>query len=290
MWFPLTLLCALSLAFADACTKRYLSHRSGVELLLVRFSIPALLLLPVLILYGIPPIPHTFWGWMAILTPLELIAMWLYMVAIRDAPLYLTLPYLAFTPAFSIIVGLFILDEQITWMGFMGIALVIVGSYWLNFDRAHITQKYGWLLPLLALWREQGSRLMLIAAIIYSMTAVLSKAAMTGIEPQIFGTLYYIVIGTVTLIIVAMTQPNALQRMHHQMRAQLLIGVLMATMVVTHFIAIQWVEVPYMIAVKRLSLLFGIVIGAFWFKERGTLQHLVAGGLMVLGVFILAES
>ena len=61
----------------------------------------------------------------------------------------------------------------------------------------------------------------------------------------------------------------------------------MAVMVVTHFLAIARVEVAYMIAVKRTSLLFGILYGALLFRERRLGQNMFAGALMVAGVALI---
>ena len=69
--------------------------------------------------------------------------------------------------------------------------------------------------------------------------------------------------------------------------AHLGIGLCMAVMVVTHFYAIEHIEVAYMIAVKRTSLLFGMLYGAWLFKETGLLKNMLAGVLMVLGVFFI---
>ena len=43
-----------------------------------------------------------------------------------------------------------------------------------------------------------------------------------------------------------------------------------------------------MIAVKRTSLLFGILLGALFFHERDLTAHILAGGLMLGGVFLIA--
>jgi len=58
-------------------------------------------------------------------------------------------------------------------------------------------------------------------------------------------------------------------------------------MVISHFMAIALVEVAYMITVKRTSLLFGMVLGALMFSEKGLVQHFVAGMLMVIGVGVI---
>jgi drug/metabolite transporter (DMT)-like permease len=70
--------------------------------------------------------------------------------------------------------------------------------------------------------------------------------------------------------------------------AHLLIGLCMAGMVVSHFYAIENVQVAYMIAVKRMSLLFGIIYGALIFGEKDFPKKLLAGCVMVLGVFLIA--
>lgn len=125
-WFPVTLLCAFSLASADAMTKRWLGDYGGRELVLVRLALPALVLLPLALANPLPPVPWPFWGWMAALVPLELAAMLLYVLAIRDTPLHLTLPYLAFTPVFNILTGWLLLDERVSLAGMGGIALIIL--------------------------------------------------------------------------------------------------------------------------------------------------------------------
>ena len=61
-WFSLSLICALSLALADALTKKHLPGYGAGQLLLVRFSIPGILLLPWLIMFPIPEVPLVFWG------------------------------------------------------------------------------------------------------------------------------------------------------------------------------------------------------------------------------------
>ena len=71
--------------------------------------------------------------------------------------------------------------------------------------------------------------------------------------------------------------------------AHLGIGAFMAGMVVTHFYAIVHIEVAYMVAVKRTSLLFGIVYGAWLFGENGLKKNLAAGMLMVLGVLLIVS-
>lgn len=283
-WFILTIISAICLAAADALTKKFLPDYKGEELLVIRFCVPALLLLPMTWAYPIGSVPVTFHGLMFVLVPLELSATWLYMVAIRDSPLYLTLPYLAFTPVFNVLTGYIVLGELVSIAGFAGIILVVLGTYILNLDPSN---KSNWFMPFVAIVKERGSRLMLIAAGIYSITSVLSKKAMGYTTPEAFGPFYFVAIGLVLFLLLGITRPVSLKVLGKRPRVNLIIGVLISVMVITHFLAIADIEVAYMIAVKRSSLLFGILFGALLFKEQHAFRHFVAGVLMVIGVTII---
>jgi uncharacterized membrane protein len=63
--------------------------------------------------------------------------------------------------------------------------------------------------------------------------------------------------------------------------------VLSAIMITFHLMAIRLIYVSYMIAIKRSSLLFGIVFGVVFFKEKGLKKKLIGGVLMVLGILII---
>jgi drug/metabolite transporter (DMT)-like permease len=288
-WLTLTLICAFALASADALTKRSLSGRDVRELTLVRFTVPGVLLLPWLLAQPLPALPLAFWLWMVVLLPAEVVAMLLYQRAIRDHPLALTLPYLAFTPVLVALIGWLVLGETVSPTGLAGILLIVFGGWLLNIHRN--TANGFWrqaVAPLAAIWENHGSRQMLGVATIYAFTAVGGKRAMAHATPETFGALYFALLGLLTLILFGATRPARLRVARELPLAVLGVGVLMAVMVVTHFMAISKVEAAYMIAVKRTSLLFGILYGALLFREAHLGRNLVAGALMIAGVGLIA--
>ena len=287
-WVGLGLISAFSLASADAYTKRFLGDRSPRELVLVRFTVTALLLLPLLVARPPGPLPTAFWGWVAAAIPLEVAAMALYMRAIQVSPLALTVPYLAFTPVFASLIGWLLLGERVSIRGAAGIGLVVAGAYLLNAFRGRGPR--GWravLEPLKAVGREPGSRWMLLAAFIYSVTSVLGKGALAYSDPLSFGPLYFAVLGAACLGYFLLVDRPAVIRLIRRPGHPLAVGALMAAMVLSHFAAIAQVQVAYMIAVKRTSLLFGIGYGALLFRERELPRHLAAGAVMLAGVVLI---
>lgn len=287
-WLPLSLLCALFLASADAATKAWLQGFSARELVLVRFGVTGLLMTP--LLADLPPLatlPPAFWAWLAALVPLELGAMLLYMRAIRDHPLSLTLPYLAFTPVLVIAVAWVLLGERVSPQGAAGIGLVVAGAWLLNGAQVRARSWRSWVDPFRAPFREPGSRMMIGVAAIYAVTATLGKGAMAHLAPQHFGAFYYAVLGLAVLVLFALPRPRVLLKLAGRPLPVLAVGALMGLMAYTHFLALQQVEVAYMIAVKRTSLLFGILYGALLFREPDLARRLPAGVLMVAGVALI---
>ena len=286
-WFFISLLCAFSLGSADAFTKRYLRGYTGAELVIVRFTFAGVLLFPLLFWHPPPPPPASFWGWVAVLVPLEILAMWLYMVAIRDSPLSLTLPYLAFTPVFTTLSGFLVLGERISGKAFLGIAIVAVGAYVLNVEREPWKQARAWIAPLKAIVTEPGSRYMVGAAAIYSITSVVGKQAMQLTSPVFFGPAYFMVLSLVAISLFSIRNPHILRVLLKRPSMHFLIGGMMAIMVITHFIAIDQTQAACMLAVKRASMLVGVMYGVFFFGEKHVLQHVVGTLLMLAGITII---
>lgn len=287
-WLPLALLSAFSLASVDAATKSWLQGLCARELTLVRLAMAGILMSP--LLADLPPLatmPVRFWLTLAALVPLELAAMVLYMRAIRDHPLSLTLPHLAFTPVFAMVVAWVLLGERVSPQGAAGILLVVAGAWLLNGDLARGRDWRSWAEPWRAMLREPGSRLMLTVAALYAVTSTLGKGAMAYMAPEDFGAFYFAVLGIAVLLLFALPRPRSLLKIARRPLPVLAVGALMAIMAYSHFLALQQVEVAYMIAVKRTSLLFGILYGALLFREPGLLRRLPAGALMVAGVGLI---
>ncbi len=286
-WLTLSLVCALCLASSDAAAKHWLRAADAREIVVVRLGLSGLLLAPWVLTFELPPLPPPFWAWMALLLPLEIAAMALYAKAIRDYPLALTVPYLAFTPVLVILSGWLVLGETISERGLLGILFVVGGSWLLNFEHSDRLDRRTLLAPLRAILANPGSRMMLTSATIYAVTSVGGKAAMQWMPAAQFGAFYFTLVGGLTLLLVAVTRPRSLQVQRHGALPLLIIAGFMAAMVVTHFLALSKVEAAYMIAAKRTSLLFGMLYGAMLFGERHLGRHLLAGALMIAGVALI---
>lgn len=282
LWFPLTLLSAFFLATSDATTKRALNGRNEYLVTWLRiFPTLPVFLIPLLFI-PVPRLGDDFYFCIFTALPLEAVAIILYTKALKLSPLSLTLPLLSLTPLLLLVVPFLLLGERISPPGTVGILLIALGGYLLNTGKGET----GLLAPLKALTREKGALCMLGVAVIYSVTSTLGKRAIAASSPLYFAAVY------LPLLVLAIT-PVALYKSRGELRAAARNGTVKAALLpalcyalqaLTHVYAISLTNVAYMIAVKRLSLLFGVLYGHYLFQERGGLLSTI---IMLTGVFLI---
>ncbi|MCK4339449.1 MAG: EamA family transporter, partial [Candidatus Cloacimonetes bacterium] len=241
------------------------------------FSIPFLGIYFLFI--NIPKIDPRFWITILILLPLELTAAILYLKAITISPLSLVTPFVAFTPAFLLLTSYLILGETVSMLGAVGILLITIGAYTINFSSKNF------LLPFKKIFKEKGIWLMLIVAFIYSITSNLGKVAMRYSSPSFMAVFYTTLLGIVFAILTLVKKQKLKpQKFEFSLGA---IGFFNAIMMISHMIAIKYVQVAYMIAVKRTSMLFGVFFGYLFFQEKEIGKRFFSACLMLVGVILI---
>lgn len=270
------------MASADALTKYALPAHSLSELVVMRFGLIALACTPLLWLQQPDVVAVQFWWWLALIVPAEFAATVLYIKAIRLSPLSLTLPYLAFTPILVVIPAYFALDEVMTVTGLLGVVMVVGGAFYLHGNNG-ITLRGLVMAP----FREPGSGLMLIVAGLYAVTTVGAKGALQHVPAGFFVPVYFWILTLLSLPLLVQKR-HSFRSLVRLSRWHGLLALALGVATITHFVGIQLVEVAYFIAVKRTSLLFGIVYGVVLFQEGQPARRVVAGLVIVAGVIIVS--
>jgi drug/metabolite transporter (DMT)-like permease len=283
-WFFLSLLAALGLATSDAVTKKYFSDQSPYMMGIIRlgYALPWLLTALFFIPWIIPD--TTFWLCVLIGLPMEALAFYCYMKALKVSPLSLTVPFLAFTPGFIIVTGWIILGEKISPAGLCGIILIIAGAYSLNLSKT----EYGLLGPLKAIFKEPGSRLMLFVSFIYAFTSTIGKLAIIHSNPYFFGIIYNVALTMVMIAFIpAAVNAETLKNVIKKPLIGLILGAIVSIAIFSHMLAISMTNAAYMISLKRTSILFGVLYGALWFKEEKIAEKIMGTIIMLSGVFLI---
>lgn len=282
-WFFLSLTAAIALATSDALTKKFFSHLTAYEMGLIRLGYSLPWLVVALFFIPWPRLDRVYFTCLAVGLPLECVAFYCYMKAIKVSPLSLSLPFLAFTPVFVILTGWLVLGESVSPLGCAGIFLIVVGSYFLNLS--HISS--GILEPFRAIFREPGSRLMLLVSCIYSMTATVGKLGIIHSNPYFFGVSYFLLFTLLMTSFLPFTRQAQPSNLIRKPLHGLILGATVSLMIFSHMLAISRVEAAYMLSLKRTSLLFGVMYGALLFKEEKIRERLTGAVIMITGVFLI---
>ena len=266
-------------ASLDAFVKKCFSHMTMLEM----FACPLIYSFPMfavaICFVPKPELDFTFFWTFAMLLPINGLAAIVYMNAIKISPLSLTLPYLAFTPIFMIATGFVFLGELPNIWGLSGIVTTCVGSYVLNID----PENRGWLSPFRAVFNERGSWLMLIVAFVFSFTAVLGKKCILRSSP-VFFTMWFFAIHNLIFALCLLAFRKIRVNVLGQVWAKgIVAGGLVFFHVLFHGIAISLVNAAYMISIKRLSVLFGVLYGGWLFKEKNMAIRFAGAGFMLIG-------
>jgi drug/metabolite transporter (DMT)-like permease len=283
-WFPLALLTALAVASQDAWVKRFFASRSAYHML----GYPALYSLPLFLiaapLVPKPPIGPAFWWTFWLGVPLNGISFFLYMIAIRRSPLSLTVPYLAFTPAFMILTGALFLGEVPRGWGLVGIFIVCVGGYILNID----PRRWHLLSPIQAVFQETGSWLMLIVSFMFGFGAVIGKKGILASSPLFFNLWFFVAFNICLLATLRLSGKIRFRDFGERPLAGLAAGLFYFFHAVFHCLAIVRVKAAYMIAVKRISVLISVIYGRYVFQERHLFIRFTGAVFMVVGTAVIS--
>src|SRR4030067_407709 len=287
-WILLSLIAAFTLATSDALTKKALTSHNEYIIAWLRliFSLPLLLILFLFI--PVPELDKEFYTAFALSLPLELLSIILYIKALRLSPLSLTLPFLALTPVFLIFVSYILLGERVSFAGGIGILFIAAGSYTLHISKI----REGIFEPLRAITRERGSVLMIGVALIYSLTSTLGKVAIQHSSPLFFGSTYFtsFALFFAPIAFYKQNKHKGVKIEGKTIRSVILPGIFYSLMVISHMIAISLAKVAYVISVKRMSLIIGILYGYLFFKERQIGERLIGASLMFIGFIMVVTA
>ena len=251
-----------------------------------RYLVASGIAVVMLLFIPIPPIEPAFYpsallGCLADVTAIVFMSR-----SLRHAPMSRVVPLLSFTPVFLLFTGFLVLGEAPSLLGVLGVVIVVSGSYILHIES---TQQSFWE-PLRLLFRDTGARYMFITAFCFSIAvpffknAILHSSALFTLGTTLpFSTLllsvYHLLFrGRILREIL----PNAAS-----VKPLITLGIVVFCVALSVNLAFITGLVSYVVSIKRLSILFNILLGFLFFQEKRLAQNLSAGGIMILGAILI---
>lgn len=290
LWLLLSSGTALCESIKDAISKQALKSLDEYSVLMSLSTVGAFMMGSFMLLTeGLPQLGPDYGKALLFGGSLNILAFTLYFRAIKTADLSLTVPLITLTPLFLLVTSPIIVQEWPTGLDAVGVVLLIIGSYILNFKPSQGIS----LAPLQAIMTNSGSRTMLCVACIWSVTANFDKVGTLNSSSLFWGTslLTTLAFGMVPFVTQQIVQKGiqaVVQPLQAQANFLALAGVLLAIGVSLQFLALTMAPVAQVIAVKRMSALISVGFGYILFGEKGLRERLLGSAIMVSGVAIMA--
>lgn len=259
------------------------------------FSLPIISI--TLIFTGIPEVNNYFWLAVSMKIPLMTLAGIFRAKAHQNSDQSLIVPMLCFTPVFVMLLAPFFLNQPIKPLGALGITILVLGAYFLNISK----YKEGFLEPFKALYKETGVKYMLLVAFIWGITAILDGKGVINAgssKSDIFlsfkAGVYWLfctqLLSTflIGLMVIYRSKNTGIRK--ENIKILTLIGGTNGIQEILQMCAMGLIPAAYVNSIKRLSIIFSIFIGHFYFKEKGLRERITGATLMIFGFILITLS
>lgn len=200
--------------------------------------------------------------------------------ALDNLPLSIVSPLGALFPVLMVIVAFFTLGEIPSLLGFLGILIVVAGSYTLT-----LKSMGNFLDPILFLFKNKKVWLKHFANISWAFAAVFLKIALTNAE--LFSGMFMLstVVGFVSLASYWVHAPQAnFFRSKHLLYG---IGIIRLFQNIFQWILYTVVLLGYGMAFASISLIFLAFAGKFYFKEEQGWERIISAIIMYVGIQLI---
>lgn len=253
LWILLSLGTALFSATEAALTRHGFEHASPST----AAAAPLMASLPLFALtlpfIDTPQLGPGFWTVLALLVPVNALGFYLQSWSFKSSPLSLTVPFMAFTPAFVLATGFVALDETPSLAGCAGVLVTVAGGYLLYAEK-----DAGVWAPFRAVLRERGSMLMLAAALVWSVASVMGKQLILLSSPLYAGCVFSLLHNAALLAVLALLGQIRPRELRARAGHSAGLGLCLYFHIMCHFAAVSMTTVAYMLSIKRLNGLFAL--------------------------------
>jgi len=202
----------------------------------------------------------------------------------QHGDLSLVFPLTKITPIFTLIIGIFLLNEDISPLQISGIFLIVLGAYAINSKKFTINNLFK---PLVSL-KHQASFLAVLAAIMSALYGLSFKLGSTKINffMLVYLTYFFFVIFyTPFLSIKKNNLLSQFKKFKTQIIAIALLNFFSFNLVI---IALSISTLSYVFAFRQVSILFTVILGIYLLKEKYGTIRIISSIIILIGLILVS--
>jgi len=281
-WFFLALISSITLSIREFAVKKAGKKLSSV---FMSWGLNFFMFLIILALNIILLNHHAFtvsFAWVLIIAAiLDSLATVLYLWAIKEGDLSKIIPMLCFIPVVQLFVTPVLIHENLSLIGISGVMVVVIGSYILNIE----TRK-GFLSPVKSIFKDKSSMMMLAVACLWGVSSSFHKIGVRQTNALFWGVSE---IGLITLILFPFAfWSDKGDFSFSKLKKTFWPAVFSTLTVLSYYAAINLGPVAYVSSIRRLGVLFSMLIGILVLKEKIKSFGFAGGVIMIAGAAIIS--
>ncbi len=242
-------------------------------------------------------IPKNYWAILYLVSLFATIGFLLVAKATRHLEISSSSPLFAFSPVITALLAFFFLKEHLTVMHFGGLALVFVGSYFLEMKPGESILKKIYT-PVKAMIKSKYINFMFIALFLYSVGDIIERFMLNTSNPNHITTVTFFFIihmfMAINFIILLTIYHDGFAGIKHGLKSAGYLIFLMAVIAfIGRFLTMYAVSIPVaqialVSALKRGSIVLSTFFGGEIFKDKHLKQRTLAACVMVIGAIFVA--
>ena len=291
-WYWLALLSALLSAFAAIMQKKVLS-----EITALNFTVIVSVFVALFSTFLIGKVDLSTAGSYSMLvlfgkSIINATAFLCIMIALKNLEISRALPVLAASPMAVALLAFILLGESLSLTEVLGMVLIVLGTYILE-----LKKNENIIAPFRVFVESKYHRIILIALGLMSLSAILDKLLLTSFKlpPLTFLVMqnyFFLIIFLLYRFLSGLKNRN--EKLFKGVSKNILIIIVLIAIAT---IGYRWTQIEatklgpvgLVIAVKRLSVLFAVLIGAKLFKEENYLRKVLATLTIVAGALLIYD-
>jgi drug/metabolite transporter (DMT)-like permease len=200
--------------------------------------------------------------------------------------LSLTYPIARSSPIFVLIIGYVLLKETPSPVAIVGILLVVLGVYMISLRRLSLSE----FLQPLKIGHKEALLFALFTALFSAAYSIVDKKGALNMEPILFFYLFFAISGLMFLgylLLFKDRRENYWRLLKRDKYTITLASLLEFGSYILILYAFRISNVAYVVALRQISVIFGVIYGILILKERHGKSRLLASSTIFLGSFLI---
>lgn len=208
--------------------------------------------------------------------------------AVRHMDISAASPLLVLGPGITAIFAFIFLGETLSFIQIGGIVLLILGSYVLGLKRHHSLLE-----PIKVFKKSKFIHYIIFGLVMYGFTATIDRLLLGSynFQPEAYIAFAHLFLAINYLVLLAVYH-DGLKGIKHGLKnsgwTMLAVAVLVAGYRLAQAQAVALAKVALVTSIKRLSVLFAVIVGGELFHEKNLLRKSIACVIMLIGAVIIA--